>query len=318
MTDKPTRDDLFGPGILDDLLSFDTDGIDDTTGTDDLTLHDDPAPWWFADLTRAAGEITGERTIEMDVARGSVLGFTEDLAAVVRDEPALLSQLERHWADNGVTAIVHDLALQPTPRGRLHAQLLQAASSTTDATVTRLRPHTDRPEDSTAAVETNVGGAVIDLWTLSPHVQSRHAAASDTEFSPDSFTQDRPEWGMSYTQTPNEDGSVKLEVEFDIPRSSSTEIILVQIGDERRFLTLRPRGGSLTAGTTVRNEHAWGQNSVAISRPLSADNVPEQDRPLVTESVRRASIPEQNRWRKIQSTLEDSHPVAAAIADGLR
>lgn len=315
MTDKSIRDELFGPGILDELLSFDTD-----TDTDDPTLNDDPAPWWFADLTRAAGEITGERTIEMDVARGSVLGFTEDLAAVVRDEPTLLSQLERHWADNGVTAIVHDLALQATPRGRLHAQLLEVAGPTTsDATVTRLRPHAGSPDNSTAAADPHDGGGTfIDLWTLSPHVHSRHAAASDPASSADSFTQERPEWGMSYTQTPNEDGSVKLEVEFDIPRSSSTEIIVVQVGDERRFLTLRPRGGSLIAGTTVRNEHAWGQNSVAISRPLSADNVPAQDRPLVTESVRRAPIPEQNRWRKIARTLNDSHPVAAAIADGLR
>ncbi|MGV9748310.1 hypothetical protein ACWDTG_25905 [Rhodococcus zopfii] len=296
MTGKYDRESLFGPGILDELLAFDNfpDDEDDT--------FDDTPPQWMSEAAVAAADILG-----VEVARSSVLGFDEALAAVVLADTKLQEQLRRHWADNGVSSRVRALAAEDGPIGRLHTELIAVAGPATSY-------ETVSQGDAVTDASDNV---IVGPWTVSPRLVHNRAAASK-KLEVDTFTARNDEWGLTFLQTPTSNGEVIVEVRFDSDPVGPLDIVRVRVGDEDRLLVLKPlRPVGLSAKVKLRGDRAWGPASVDIFYPVPADRLPSALLPLVTESVARAPIPEQNLWRRIQRQIAADHPLAIAIAGGL-
>lgn len=307
-------DDIFGPGKLDALLDFSADLNDE----DD----DDAAVFSLADVAVAAAAAAGTLNLGMEVARASVLGFAEDLARIVLDDGQLQDQLRRHWTINGVSPIVAAQAAESTPLGQLHGQLISVAGpdSGTGATVVPLRyPTAAAPGESEVQGDESPGGVgdnVIEFAALSPRIPRSHAAAGDSP-SAAPYRYSRAEWGLEYTQSATRDGGALIEIRF-AHLDGRLNIVQVQVNDVDHLLVLRPHQGAHVAKLEVRGGTPWGDGKVRVSQAFPATTLTAQHRELVTDSVRRATIPDRKRWRSIADTLGPTATATEAILEGLR
>lgn len=278
--------DMFGDDTFDEVLfGEDSDGEDsDDDDYDDL-------------LTIAAatvGRATGTTPVEVDVARASVFGFDERLAAVVLADDELLRQLTRHWARQPISAAVRALADQPTPLGRLHADLIRRAGPSAQA---------------------SAGGQVIvGPWTYRPRLAHRRAARSVADES-NSFSENRDDWGLRVVQTAQPNGDAVIELIFAPGAAEDLWLVRVVAGGQDRVLLCRVRGAELVARTVVGGADAWRSNDVY--RPVPADSAPPEVLARIPDSVRAAPIAETNLWRRLRRRLPDGHRVAVAIDAGL-